>query len=104
MKQLKITVNGKAYEMTSCIEGLLELYRENGNQEYLDIAEKYCQDIINCEMMITGTAGGRDHIGEYWFNCREKQCDLLLLAGDVFDGLQVHPETVEEVAQAEEKK
>lgn len=67
-------VNGKAYEMTSCIEGLLELYRENGNQEYLDIAEKYCQDIINCEMMITGTAGGRDHIGEYWFNCREKQC------------------------------
>lgn len=68
-------VNGKAYEMTSCIEGLLELYRENGNREYLDTAENYCQDILNCEMMITGTAGGKDDIGEYWFNCREKQCE-----------------------------
>ena len=67
-------VNGKAYEMTSCVEGLLELYRENGNREYLDLAEAYCQDILKCEMMITGTAGGKDAIGEYWFNCREKQC------------------------------
>lgn len=32
--------------------------------------------------------------------CREKQCDLLLLAGDVFDGLQVYPETVEALKTA----
>ena len=57
-------VNGKAYEMTSCFEGLLELYRENGKAEYLDWAESYCQDILNCEMMITGTAGGKDSVGE----------------------------------------
>ena len=46
--------------MTSNIEGLLELYRENGKQEYLDLAEEYCQDILNQEMMITGTSGGMD--------------------------------------------
>ena len=68
-------VNGKAYEMTSCFEGLLELYRENGNAEYLEMAESYCQDILNCEMMITGTAGGKDSVGEYWDNCRAKECD-----------------------------
>ena len=68
-------VNGKAYEMTSCFEGLLELYRENGNAEYLEMAESYCQDILNCEMLITGTAGGKDSVGEYWDNCRNKECD-----------------------------
>lgn len=59
-KCLADLVNGKAYEMTSNIEGLLELYRENGKQEYLDLAEEYCQDILNQEMMITGTSGGMD--------------------------------------------
>ena len=67
-KRPKDLANGKAYEMTSCFEGLLELYRDSGNRQYLDWAEAYFQDIINCEMIITGTAGGGDIHGEYWYD------------------------------------
>lgn len=32
--------------------------------------------------------------------CREKQCEILLLAGDVFDGPRIYPETVEALRDA----
>lgn len=74
-KRLKDLANGKAYEMTSCFEGLLELYRDTGKVEYLEIAERYYQAFIHTEMMITGTGGGRDEWGEFWFDGAEKQIE-----------------------------
>lgn len=74
-KRLKDLANGKAYEMTSCIEGLLELYRDSGKQKYLEIAERYFQAILHTELTITGTAGGGDPVGELWYEGAENQVD-----------------------------
>ena len=74
-KRLKDLANGKAYEMTSCFEGLLELYRDTGKREYLEAAERYCRTILHTEMMITGTGGGKDSWGEYWYDGNENQTD-----------------------------
>ena len=49
-------VNGqKAYEMMSCYNGLLELYKIIKNPEYLDAIEKSIQNIIDEEINITGS-------------------------------------------------
>ena len=61
--------------MTSCFEGLLELYRDTGKVEYLEIAERYYQAFIHTEMMITGTGGGRDEWGEFWYDGAENQIE-----------------------------
>ena len=74
-KRPKDLANGKAYEMTSCFEGLLELYRDTGKREYLEIVERYYQSLIHTEMMVTGTGGGRDKWGEYWYDGAENQID-----------------------------
>ena len=60
--------NGKAYEMTSCFQGLAELYMLEQNPEYKDICEKYFQSVKDKEIFITGTGGGRDRWGEFWDN------------------------------------
>lgn len=45
----------KAYEMMSCYEGLLELYRITGRQEYLDAVIKAVDNIIGQEINIAGS-------------------------------------------------
>lgn len=45
----------KAYEMMSCYDGLLELYKITGNQEYLKAAESTVNDIIKTEINIAGS-------------------------------------------------
>lgn len=60
--------NGKAYEMTSCIEGLLELYRENGNPAILDAVIRYFEKVRDEEIFITGVGGLKDACGEFWDN------------------------------------
>jgi hypothetical protein len=45
----------KAYEMMSCYEGLLELYRLTGKQEFREAVEKTWQNILDTEMNITGS-------------------------------------------------
>lgn len=95
--------NGKAYEMTSCVEGLLELYRETGDSEQLETVLTYYRAIRDREIFITGVGGLRDCWGEYWFDGARKQtcgdvgalgetcvtvtylrfcCNLLRLVGD----------------------
>jgi uncharacterized protein len=58
----------KAYEMMSCYEGLLELYRITGRQEYKMAVEKTWQNILETEINIAGSGasaeawfGGHDH-------------------------------------------
>ena len=45
----------KAYEMMSCYEGLLELYRITGKAEYLESAKKAVENIIETEINTAGS-------------------------------------------------
>lgn len=53
----------KAYEMMSCYEGLLELYRLTGKQEYKEAVERTWQNIHDTEMNIAGSGSSV----ECWF-------------------------------------
>lgn len=45
----------KAYEMMSCYEGLLDLYRLTGNQDYLKATEMAVKNIIDTEINVAGS-------------------------------------------------
>lgn len=53
----------KAYEMMSCYEGLLELYRVTGNQEYFKAVENTWESIRSTEINIAGSGSAM----ECWF-------------------------------------
>jgi DUF1680 family protein len=59
----------KAYEMMSCYEGLLELYRITGKKEYLNAVEKTWNNIRDTEINITGSGASK----ECWFNGKKWQ-------------------------------
>jgi DUF1680 family protein len=59
----------KAYEMMSCYEGLLELYKVTGQKSYLDAVEKIVSHINNEEINIAGS--GSSH--ECWYSGRSHQ-------------------------------
>lgn len=52
--------NGKAYEMLSCLNGALELYRTTGDRELLDACLNAWQDIRDNRLYLTGTASYRE--------------------------------------------
>lgn len=58
--------NGKAYELTSCFQGLAELYRADPHPEYLAAAIRYRELVRDYEIFITGAGGLKDLGGEYW--------------------------------------
>ena len=55
--------------MMSCYEGLLELYRITGKEEYKEAVEKTWQSIIDSEINIAGSGSAM----EAWFSGKEKQ-------------------------------
>jgi DUF1680 family protein len=59
----------KAYEMMSCYEGLLELYRLTGKSEYKEAVEKTWENIRQTEINITGSGASV----ECWFGGKNKQ-------------------------------
>ncbi|MCX6237994.1 MAG: glycoside hydrolase family 127 protein [Bacteroidia bacterium] len=59
----------KAYEMMSCYEGLLELYRLTGKPEYREAVEKTWQNILDTEINIAGSGSGV----ECWFGGKQLQ-------------------------------
>jgi len=59
----------KAYEMMSCYEGLLELYRLTGKSEYREAVEKTWQNIFDTEINIAGSGSGV----ECWFGGKSLQ-------------------------------
>ncbi|HUR11107.1 MAG TPA: beta-L-arabinofuranosidase domain-containing protein [Flavitalea sp.] len=59
----------KAYEMMSCYEGLLELYRVTGNNRYKDAVEKTWQNIRDTEINIAGSGASE----EMWFEGKKRQ-------------------------------
>lgn len=59
----------KAYEMMSCYEGLLELYRVTGEPDYLKAVEMTVENIMEEEINIAGSGTSF----ECWYHGREKQ-------------------------------
>ncbi|WP_315815547.1 beta-L-arabinofuranosidase domain-containing protein [Paraflavitalea speifideaquila] len=59
----------KAYEMMSCYEGLLELYRVTGNEKYKRAVENTWQSIMNSEINIAGSGSSI----ECWFGGKNLQ-------------------------------
>ncbi len=64
------TDNGqKAYEMMSCYEGLLELYKVTNDPQYLSAVEKTVQNIIRDEINVAGSGSAF----ECWFYGKQQQ-------------------------------
>ena len=61
----------KAYEMTSCFEGLCELYRATGNDYYFDACKKLAENILRDEITIIGSGS----MAEIWCNTRKRQTE-----------------------------
>ncbi len=59
----------KAYEMMSCYEGLLELYRITGKNEYKVTVEKTWDNILDTEINIAGSGSSM----EAWFEGKKFQ-------------------------------
>lgn len=58
--------NGKAYELTSCFQGLAELCILGELPELQETCRKYYRSVRDHEIFITGVGGGKDEHGEYW--------------------------------------
>ena len=65
--------NGKAYELTACFDGALELYRETGDARCLRAARAYWKSVRDTEIFVNGMGGGKDDWGEYWCDGRYAQ-------------------------------
>ena len=59
----------KAYEMMSCYNGLLELYKVTGVPDYLKAVEMTIQDIIDEEINLAGSGSSF----ESWYHGKEQQ-------------------------------
>lgn len=59
----------KAYEMMSCYEGLIELYKVTGNEAYKTAVQKAVKDIRDTEIMLTGSGSSL----ECWYGGKEQQ-------------------------------
>ncbi|MEP7343107.1 MAG: beta-L-arabinofuranosidase domain-containing protein, partial [Acidobacteriota bacterium] len=66
-KSVKLTANAKAYEMTSCLVGLCELYRATGDAKYLTPAANAWNDIAANQLLITGSGSSKEH----WTEARQ---------------------------------
>lgn len=59
----------KAYEMMSCYEGLLELYKITGNRQYLSVVEETVRNIIDMEINLAGSGSAF----ECWYHGKDLQ-------------------------------
>jgi len=60
--------NGKAYEMTSCFQGLAELALLEPDPRAQDAVGKYYRAVLEREIFVTGGGGLKDRCGEYWYD------------------------------------
>ncbi|WP_084163798.1 glycoside hydrolase family 127 protein [Olivibacter sitiensis] len=63
----------KAYEMMSCYEGLLELYRLTGRTEYKRAVEDTWQNILDTEINLAGSGAA----AEMWFGGKALQTNMI---------------------------
>ena len=70
VESVELRENGqKAYEMMSCYEGLLELYKVTGNPLYLSVVEKTVGHIVREEINVAGSGSAF----ECWYGGKERQ-------------------------------
>ena len=69
----------KAYEMMSCYDGIIELYRVTGERKYLDAAEAFYDIIIEHERNPLGSVAYNDMFGDaaYDANVISEPCDVI---------------------------
>jgi DUF1680 family protein len=53
--------NAKAYEMLSCLVGMLKYYKLTGDKKYLTPLQTAWQDIVSNRLYVTGTASSGEH-------------------------------------------
>lgn len=63
----------KAYEMTSCFEGLCELYRATGNDYYLKACESLFNNVMREEITIIGSGS----MSEIWCHTRMRETEVM---------------------------
>lgn len=63
----------KAYEVMSCLEGVLELYQAAGKEEYYEAVCRYMENVLEREIMITGSGSS----GELWCDGAYRQTQIL---------------------------
>ena len=61
LKRVDKVGNAKAYEMLSCLNGALELYRTTGDPKLLDACRNAWQDIVDNRLYITGSASSMEY-------------------------------------------
>ena len=61
LKRVDKVGNAKAYEMLSCLNGALELYRTTGDRKLLDACINAWQDIVDHRLYITGASSYGEH-------------------------------------------
>lgn len=62
---------GKAYEMMSCYDGLLELYKVTGKPEYLTAVRNTVSSILQSELLLTGSGSSF----ECWYHGQQRQSE-----------------------------
>lgn len=65
--------NGKAYELSSCFQGAAAFSHVTGEKKYRDAVIQYFKLVAEKEIFVTGTGGGKDSVGEYWFDGAVRQ-------------------------------
>lgn len=68
--------SAKAYEMTSCFEGLCEYYRIRKDEKLKTILLNYYRMVRDREIFITGGGGLKDLNGEFWYDGTFRQTEL----------------------------
>ena len=63
----------KAYEMTSCFEGLCELYRATGNGYYLKACECFFENVMKEEITVIGSGS----MSEIWCHTRARETEVM---------------------------
>ena len=79
----------KAYEMMSCFDGLLELYRVTGEDKYLTATREFFDMLMVHEKNLLSSVAFNDVFGDaaYDLNCMSEPCDvihLMRLAHELF--------------------
>ena len=69
----------KAYEMMSCFDGILELYRVTGVSRYLTAAERFYEELYAQEQNILFSVGFNDQFanGSACINSLSEPCDII---------------------------
>ncbi|MBC8041079.1 MAG: glycoside hydrolase family 127 protein, partial [Opitutaceae bacterium] len=64
VKQVNQVANGKAYELLSCLNSVLEVYRTTGDRQLLDACLIAWTDIVENRLYLTGTSSYREYFRE----------------------------------------